>query len=111
MIKYVCVALLSGILAAVAQALLKQSSTIKRDNPIREYLNLYVISGYGIMGLCTLMMIYAYKGMPYKYGPMLESLGYIYAMIIGRVIFKEKLTVRRGLGNLMIAVGVVIFAI
>ncbi|MBQ7673316.1 MAG: EamA family transporter [Alphaproteobacteria bacterium] len=107
--KYVAIAVFSGVLSAFSQVLLKKSSGIQRDSKIKEYLNPYVISAYGITFICMVLMIIAYKGMPFKYGAVIESLGYLYIMILGRIFFGEKLTAKRVIGNLIIVCGVVVF--
>ena len=107
--KYVAIALFSGVISAFSQVLLKKSSGMQRDSKIKEYLNPYVISAYGITFICMVLMIIAYKGMPFKYGAVIESLGYLYIMILGRIFFKEKLTAKRVIGNLIIVCGVVVF--
>ena len=107
--KYVAIAVFSGVLSALSQVLLKKSSGIQRDSKIKEYLNPYVISAYGITFICMVLMIIAYKGMPFKYGAVIESLGYLYIMILGRIFFGEKLTAKRVIGNLIIVCGVVVF--
>lgn len=103
------IAVFSGVLSAFSQVLLKKSSGIQRDSKIKEYLNPYVISAYGITFICMVLMIIAYKGMPFKYGAVIESLGYLYIMILGRIFFGEKLTAKRVIGNLIIVCGVVVF--
>ena len=48
---YVILLIVSVIVASFAQILLKKSSMITYSSRIREYLNLYVIVGYGMMFL------------------------------------------------------------
>ena len=103
------IALFSGVLSAFSQVLLKKSSGIQRDAKIKEYLNPYVISAYGITFICMVLMIIAYKGMPFKYGAIIESLGYLYIMVLGRIFLGEKLTAKRVIGNLIIVCGVAVF--
>lgn len=110
MSKYVWIALLSGVVSACSQMLLKKSSQIKRTSLIREYINPYVICGYGLTFLCMFMMIIAYKGLPLKYGAVLESLVYFYVMILSRLFFREYLTAKRIAGNLIIVAGVAVFS-
>lgn len=105
------IALLSGVLSAIAQIFLKKSSCIERKSRIREYINGYVLGGYGITIACMILMIIAYKGLPFKYGAILESLVYLYTMLSGRIIFKEKVTVKRIMGNIIIVCGVAIFSL
>lgn len=111
MIKYVLIALFSGVLSAFSQVLLKKSSGIERNNKFNEYFNPYVICGYGITFLCMVLMVLVYKGLPFKYGIVLESSVYFYVMILSKIFFNEKVTLKRVLGNLIIICGIVIFSI
>ncbi|MBO6108600.1 MAG: EamA family transporter [Eubacterium sp.] len=111
MIKYYIVALLSGLLSSVQQILLKKSSMDEHGSVVREYINIRVIAGYGINLLCVLLMVYAYIGMPYRYGVILESLAYIYVMILSRLFFGERITKKRVIGNLLILAGAIVFVL
>ncbi len=111
MIKYVLIVIVSGLLSSFSQILLKKSSNIERDSKLKEYLNPYVIVGYGITVFCMFLMVFAYKGLPYKVGVILESLAYFYIMIMGRVFLKEKLTLKKIIGNIIVVSGVLIFNI
>lgn len=108
--KYVLIALLSGALSACSQMLLKRSSQIERKSLIEEYCNFYVICGYGLTFVCMILMVAAYRGLPLKYGAVLESLVYFYVMVLSRLFFGEHLTRRRIAGNLLIVVGVAVFS-
>ena len=109
--KYLALALFSGVLSAFSQMLLKKSTTIEKDSRIKEYLNPFVISGYGLTFICMILMIIAYKGITLKLGAILESLVYFYVMILGKVFFDEKLTLKRVLGNIIIVCGVAVFSL
>lgn len=111
MLKYILIALLSGVLSSFSQVLLKKSAEKKQNTLLSEYINPYVISGYLLTGICMLLMIVAYKGMPYKYGAVLESLVYVYIMILSRIFFGEKITKNKLAGNILIVAGVIIFSL
>ncbi len=89
--------------------LLKKGATIHYRSVIREYLNVWVIAGYGLMILSTLCVIFAYRGVDYKNGAIIESLGYLLIMVLGRLFFGEKITKKKLLGNLLILAGVLVF--
>ena len=97
------------IVSSTSQMLLKKGATIHYDSVIREYLNPWVISGYGLMILSTLCVIYAYRGVAYKNGAIIESLGYLLIMFLSRIFFGEKITKRKLIGNLIILAGVLVF--
>ena len=110
MIYWACM-FLSVLVASFSQILLKKSARRKYDNFIKEYLNPYVIIGYGMMVGSTILTILAYRGIAYKNGPVIESLGYILIMFLSYLFFKEPITKRKVLGNLLILLGIFIFYI
>ncbi len=111
MIKYVLIAIVSGVISAFSQILLKKSSQMDHKTRVKEYVNPYVIGGYLLTALCMVLMILAYRGLPFKYGAVLESLVYLYVMILSNIFFGESLTLKRVLGNIVIVCGVIIFSI
>jgi len=111
MAKYFAIMIFSGMLSSFSQVLLKKSSMTKRDSIVKEYINPYVIIGYMITALCMILAMIGYKGVPFKYGAVLESLTYLYIMVLSRIFLKEKLTRKRILGNIIIVAGVVVFGV
>ncbi|HEX2938096.1 MAG TPA: EamA family transporter [Ruminiclostridium sp.] len=111
MIKYYSFMVLSVVLAAVSQVLLKISANKKHDSFLKEYLNIHVITGYGLLVCSTILTIMAFKGLDYKNGPVIESLGYLFVLLLCRFFLKEKITVRNIVGNLVIIFGIIIFYI
>ena len=99
----------SVIISSFSQVLLKKSSNKKHTSIIKEYLNPYVISGYGLMVLTTVLTIFAYKGIDYKNGPVIESLGYVLIMFLSYLFFKEKITWKKLLGNALVILGIIVF--
>ena len=110
MTKYILLAIFSGVISSLSQILLKKSAQEQKSSRLGEYLNWKVIVAYGITFSCMLLMIIVYKGIPYKLGPVLESLTYFYIMVFGRLFLGEKVTKRKVIGNLIIAAGVVVFS-
>ena len=101
--------MLSVVIASVSQILLKKSALKTYKSVIFEYLNPFVIFGYGLMVLSTVATTLAYSGLEYKNGPVIESLGYILVMILSWFFFREKLTKKKVLGNLLILLGIFVF--
>lgn len=108
---YLVILILSVIIASFAQILLKKSAEKTYTSPIREYLNVYVIGGYGMMFLSMFMTIIAYGGLDFTNVPVIESLGYIIVMLLGYLFFKERITKRKLLGMLVIMVGIFVYYI
>jgi len=99
------------ILSSLAQVLLKKSSSEKKRHFIFEYINAKVIVSYGVLFVCMLLAIYAFTGMYYRYGAVIESLAFLLIMVFSKVFLKEKITRRRVIGNCIIVLGVIVFAI
>lgn len=99
----------SVILSSVSQILLKISARKAHGSFLKEYLNPLVMIGYGLMVAATLTTIAAYQGMDYKNGPVIESLGYILVMVLSYFLLKEKVTLKKIIGYVMILAGVVVF--
>lgn len=106
---YMLVMLVSVSIASVSQLLLKKSSMKTYSSVVREYLNPLVIGGYGLLVLSMLMTIYAYTGMDYKNGPVIESLGNVFVLVLGCLFLKERITVRKLLGIACIMGGMAVF--
>ena len=107
--KYVLIFLFSVFIASVSQILLKKSANRNHANGWREYLNKYVITAYFIFFISTILTIIAYKGVELKYGPIIESAGYIFILIMGKMFLDEKITRNKLLGVFLIILGVVVF--
>lgn len=99
----------SVTIASLSQLLLKKSATKKYGSFLREYLNPYVISGYGLLFLSMFLTVLAFRGMDYKNGPVIESLGYVLVLFLSRVFFGEKLSVKKLAGTVCILAGIMVF--
>ena len=106
---YIVILVISVVVASFAQILLKKSAEKTYSSPIREYLNAYVIFGYGLMFLSMFITIMAYSGLDFTNVPVIESLGYIVVMILSYFFFKEKITKRKLLGMAVIMAGIFVY--
>lgn len=107
---YYVIVILSVLSAAGAQMLLKKAAT--KSYPIlwRQYVNGWVIGGYAIMGLTMLVNVYAMsKGVLLKEVGIIEALSYLFVPSLAFVLFKEKITVRKGIAIGIIISGVILF--
>ncbi len=109
MIKYYLLFIAAVVISSVSQILLKNATKKNYNSVIREYLNPWVISGYALLVLTTVLTVLAYSGLDYKNGPVIESLGYVLIMIFSAVIFKEKITKKKLIGNIIIILGIAVF--
>ena len=97
------------LLASVSQVLLKKSAQKEYPSRIREYLNVLVIGGYGLLVLSMIIGIFCYKHLGYMGTVILEPIAYIMVMILSRIIFGEKITTNKLIGMSLIVVGIAVF--
>lgn len=108
---YYAVMFFGVFIASVSQLLLKSAAGRKYESWIRQYLNVRVILGYGIMLLSTVCTIVAMKRVPLTTTPIWNSLGIVLAAFWGKVLFKEKLSRRKLLGLITVVCGIVVFSL
>ena len=106
---FLWVALLSVVIASFSQVMLKMGAGKTYSSKIREYLNLYVISGYGMLFVSMVLTIVAYSHLSYLSVPVVEAVGYVLVPVLSYFIFKEKLSKRKLLGILFILCGIIIY--
>ncbi len=95
--------------ASLSQILLKLATTKGYKEGIREYLNVYVLVGYSLLICSTVLVVIAFKKVDYRNGPIIESLGYPIILISSKLLFGERITIRKAVGNILIVAGIVIF--
>lgn len=96
--------------AACAQMLLKQGARKEYNSWWRQYINPWVIGGYGIMACSLVLNIWCMsKGVQVKEVSTIESLSYLFVPCLAFVLFKEQITVRKGLAIGIIIAGVILF--
>ena len=107
--NYLLAALLSVIIASCSQVMLKAGASKSYSSKIREYLNFYVITGYGMLFLSMMLTIIAYSHLSYLSVPVVEAVGYVLVPILSFFIFKETLSKRKIIGILCILAGIIIY--
>ena len=108
--KYVLLCLISVFIASLSQIFLKISADKSYANKIKEYLNTYVITAYMMFLSSTLLTVIALKGISLSKAPVLESAGYIFILLLGRIILKERITPLKVAGNLLIIIGILVYS-
>lgn len=98
----------AAFVTAVSQILLKKSALKEHRGLLSQYLNVYVILGYLLMMTALVMNIWAYRSVEYHLGPLLNASSYIFVLIMGKLILKEKISRRALTGNLLILIGILI---
>ena len=111
MIYYLLV-IVSVLAAAGAQMLLKQGAKKEYSSVLRQYLNPWVMGGYGIMGGALLLNIFCLsQGIQVKEISIIESLSYLFVPLFSWLFFKETITWRKAGAIAVIIVGVIVFFI
>ncbi len=108
---YFIALMFSVIISSFSQVLLKISATKTYGTVFREYFNPYVICGYGMMFIALFLTILAYKGLDFTNVPVMESSGYVLIMVLSYFFFREKFTVRKVLGMMLILGGILVYYI
>ena len=103
------IALSSVTIASFSQVLLKMGAGKTYPSKIREYLNFYVITGYGMLFVSMVLTIVAYSHLPYLSVPVVEAVGYVLVPVLSYFIFKEKLSKRKILGIVFILAGIIVY--
>ena len=96
---------------AFSQVLLKQSASKEHKSPLKEYLNWRVILAYAIFFGVLLVNTYAYTKVEMKYGPVLDTLSYVFVLLLSYGILKEKITKGKLIGNVIIIIGIVVYTL
>lgn len=107
---YYILVVFSVLAAAWAQMLLKQGAKKEYPSFWRQYLNPWVIGGYGIMGASLLLNIFCLsQGIQVKEVSIIESLSYLFVPLLSWLFFKEKITLRKAGAIVVIIAGVMFF--
>lgn len=108
---FVLLFLLATLIGSLSQILLKKAAQRQYPNRLREYLNPLVISAYFLFFTGSTMVVFAYRGVALSLGPVLEATGYIHVALLSALFLREKLTAKKILGNALIVLGIVIYAL
>ncbi len=104
----VVIYLITPLISAISQLILKRTADNPRLTGIRAYLNAPVIAAYALFFGCMLLNVVALKTLDLTVASVLEASGYIYVMTLSFLFLKEKITPRRLIGNIVIIVGIVL---
>lgn len=100
--------LITPILSAVSQLMLKKAADNDQNTGIRFYLNWQVIFAYGLFFGCMLLNVIALRTLDLSVASLMEAASYLYVMVLSWLILKEKLTRRKLIGNGLIVLGIVL---
>lgn len=109
-IVFLLIFLVSVFISSCSQIALKKSANDRHGSFIKEILNPVVMGAYVCFLGASLLTTMAYRGVPLSLGPVLEATSYIYIVILSRIFLNEKITRKKIMGNVLIIVGILIYA-
>lgn len=104
----VLIYLITPLLSAVSQLILKKAADNPKYTGLRAYLNVPVILAYALFFGCMLLNVVALRTLDLTIASVLEASGYIYVMVLSALVLREKITPRKLIGNLVIIAGIVL---
>lgn len=110
-LQYLILFLLSVLISAISQIMLRKSAVKKYNSKIYEYVNPLVIGAYAIFLGATFLTMIAYRVVPLSWGPVLETSGYIFVGVLSYLLLNEKLSGRKLLGMTLIIGGIVAYSL
>lgn len=108
MIIYIML-LLMTLLGATASFFLKKSSSAEDLKKMLLNFNLYI--GGILYFLSALLNIYVLRYLDYSVVLPMTSITYVWTMVISNVFLKEKMTIKKIVGVMMIVIGAVLVAL
>ncbi|MNE75159.1 EamA-like transporter family protein [compost metagenome] len=104
----ILVILILVLVNSIAQVLLKLGST-KTGNTAISLINIYILLGYALFFVSTILSVYLLKLMELKNFTLIISLNYVGTLILSRFFLKERFTVKKITATALIVLGVVYF--
>lgn len=104
--------LVSACMVATSQVLLKVGANKHGDKyVVRQYLNVYVLTGYLLFFLVTVINVYVFSVLPLKMANILVAVAYVAVLVLSRVFLGELIDRKRLIGVLLIVVGVGLYVV
>lgn len=107
----IVIMLLSVTIGSLAQIPLKKSALHKTAINPGFFINPYTLFGYALMIIASLLSFIAVRHLQLKTAAIIETIGYVYIMIIGYTVFKEKMSLQQVSACLLIICGILIFEV
>ena len=102
--------IVSAVLGVLSQMMLKKSAKKRHASWWREYVNIWVIGGYGLMVVSLVVNLLAiYMGVLAQEVSIIECINYLLIPIAAWMCFGEKITKRKIIAIIIIMIGAVLF--
>ena len=99
----------SALITALSQIILKKSANKTYKSMIFEYLNPYVLFSYACYVGVLVLNVFIYTKADYRFGVVINSMSTVFVMLLSHLILNESLTQKRVAGNIIIVCGILIF--
>ena len=107
--RYYLLFILAVFISSLAQMILKRTAVRRYPVTWKRYVNPGVLAGYSILTGVTLLTAFAYRGVPLKAGPVLQSSGYIFIALLSRFFLGEQVSQAQWKGIFLIILGILVF--
>lgn len=111
MILYVAFLLFSNFVGAVSQVLLKKSALEPHKSVVREYLNAKVIIAYALFFAAVFIDLTALRIVPASYVPIIEASSYVFAIILSRIFFNDRIKAKQVAAIALIIAGIAVYVL
>lgn len=107
--SYYIIIIINAFFSALSQILLNISAGKKYKNKFFEYFNPFVIISYGILFCVLVINVYCMRFISLKNAHAIAASTYIFVLFLSRIILKEKITLKKIIGNIIIVCGIIVF--
>jgi drug/metabolite transporter (DMT)-like permease len=98
------------LLTSLAQLFLKIGSARKaRASMVHSVFDPYTICGYGLFFLNTIVLVYVMQFLEFKTVSTASSVSYLCVVLLARFVLKEKMTLGKLVGCMLVVAGIVVF--
>lgn len=104
---YLLTFIICVFISSCIQIVLKKAA-LKERKGLKVFANLEVIVCYIVFLGVTFCTTYLYKHVELSVGTLLDSLGYVFIIILSVVFLKEKMTINKFIGVSLVILGVFI---
>ena len=104
--------IVSAMMVATSQLLLKLGANRHGGSGVvRQYLNVFVLTGYVIFFSVTVVNVYVFSTVPLKMANVFVAMSYVGVLVLSRVFLGERVERQRIIGVVLIAVGVGLYVV
>lgn len=103
----VLILIVNCVVCAFSQVLLKKAALKDTKSILEQYLNIQVITAYGIFFIVLMINSILMRYLPLLIiSPISEALPFVFSIIFGFIFFHERITKRKIIGIVLIAAGI-----